>query len=101
MKKIFAAVLAIVLLAATCSTAFAKATYDPEKPYFVIVACDEETGETYVTEIGLKTTIKRIKANLVYEVYFIEADGLVPLDFEIVEDDVVFTNKLTKEPLEL
>lgn len=101
MKKIFAAVLAIVLLTATCSTAFAKAMYDPEKPYFVIVARDEVTGETYVTEIGLKTTIKRIKANLVYEVYFIEADGLVPLDFEIVEDKVIFTNKLTKEPFEV
>lgn len=101
MKKIFAIALAIVLLAATCSTAFAKATYDPEKPYFVIVARDGETGETYVTEVGLKTTIKRIKANLVYEVYFIEADGLVPLDFEVVEDDVIFINKLTNEPLEL
>lgn len=80
MKKFAALLIALVLLTLTASTAFAKTTYDPEKPCFVIVAKDEETEMTYVTEVSYKTAMKRITAGLVYEVYLLEADSLVKLE---------------------
>lgn len=80
MKKFSALLIALVLLTLTASTAFAKTTYDPEKPCFVIVAKDDETGMTYVTEVSYKTVMKRVAAGLVYEVYLLEADSLVRLE---------------------
>lgn len=101
MKKFAALILAVVLLTLTASTAFAKTVYDPEKLHFVIVAADEETKETYCTIITYKTAVKRILAGLVYEVYLLEADSLVPVAFQVdtTLNAVVFTNRLTGEPI--
>lgn len=101
MKKFAALILAVVLLTLTASTAFAKTVYDPEKLHLVIVAADEETKETYCTIVTYKTAVKRILAGLVYEVYMLEADSLVPVDFQAdaTQNAVVFTNRLTGEPI--
>lgn len=97
MKKFSALLIALILLALTASTAFAKTTYDPEKPCFVIVAEDEKTGATYVTEVTYKTAAKRILAGLVYEVYMLEADALVACDFVVEEGKVIITSTVTGE----
>lgn len=101
MKKFASLILAVVLLALTAAPALAKTVYDPEKLHFVIVAKDEKTGETYVTTVTYKTTVKRIIAGLVYEVYMLEADSLVPVDFQVdtTLNTVAFTNRLTGEPI--
>ena len=101
MKKFVAIILAAILLTLTASTAFAKTVFDPEKLHFVIVAADEKTGETYVTTVTYKTVVKRILAGLVYEVYLLEADSLVPVDFsaDATLKAVSFTNRLTGEAI--
>lgn len=97
MKKFAAVALAIVLLLATV-TAYAKTPYDPEKPCFVIVAKDDETGDTYVTEVTYKTAAKRVAAGLVYEIYILESDALVRVEVETDEEGkTVFTHSVTKE----
>lgn len=100
MKKFAALILAVLLLTLTASTALAKTVYDPDKIMFVIVAADEETSETYVTTVTLKTTVKRIKAGQVYEVYMLNADSLVPVDFTVDEENAVhLVNRLTQEEI--
>ena len=100
MKKFTAIVLAAILLTLTFSTAFAKTVYDADKLHFVIVARDEETNETYCTIVTYKTTVKRIAAGLVYEVYMMEANSLVPVDFSIdAENNVILVNHLTNEAI--
>jgi len=101
MKKFAALILAVILLTLTASTAFAKTVYDPEKLHFVIVASDEKTGDTYVTTVTYKTAVKRILAGLVYEVYLLEADSLVPVDFvaDTTLKAVALTNRITGEPI--
>lgn len=97
MKKFAAITLAIILLLATV-TAYAKTTYDPEKPCFVIVAKDDETGGTYVTEVTYKTAAKRVAAGLVYEIYVLESDALVRVEVETDEEGkTVFIHGVTKE----
>ena len=97
MKKIVATILTVALLLTCVSSAFAKATYDPEKLCFVIVAIDEETRETYVTEVSYKTTMKRINAGLVYEVYLLEADSLVRLEMVETDGEWTLVNLNTEE----
>ena len=100
MKKITAIILAALLLTLTAATALAKTTYDPEKLHLVIVAADEKTGDTYCTIVTLKTAVKRIAAGLVYEVYMLEADSLVPVDFTKNESgEIILTNRLTLEAI--
>lgn len=100
MKKFVAIILAALLLTLTASTALAKTVYDPEKLHFVIVAKDEETNVTYCTIVTYKTAVKRIAAGLVYEVYMLEADSLVPVDFSIdAENNVILINRLTNEAI--
>lgn len=97
MKKLAAVALAIVLLFATV-TAYAKTTYDPEKLCFVIVAKDDETGDTYVTEVTYKTAAKRVAAGLVYEIYVLESDALVKVEVETDEEGkTIFIHSVTKE----
>lgn len=99
MKKISALILAVVLLTLTASTAFAKTTYDPDKLHFVIVAADEETRATYVTTVSYKTAAKRIAAGLVYEIYMLESDSIVPVDFSSADGVVTLVNRLTGEQI--
>lgn len=100
MKKFTVIILVAILLTLTASTAFAKTVYDPDKLHFVIVARDEKTDETYVTTVTYKTAVKRISAGLVYEVYMLEADSLVPVDFSIDDEKAVtLVNRLTNEPI--
>lgn len=100
MKKFTALILAAILLTLTASTALAKTTYDPEKLHFVIVAADEKTGDTYCTIVTLKTAVKRITAGLVYEIFLLESDSLVPVDFAKNENgEIVLTNRLTLEAI--
>lgn len=101
MKKITAAILAILLLTLTTSAALAKTTYDPNKLHFVILAADEKTGETYVTAVTYKTAVKRIATGLVYEVYLMEENSLIPVDFATNEDgEIILTNRITLEIIE-
>lgn len=95
MKKLAALILAALILAATAATALAKTTYDPGKLHFIIVAADEDTGDTYATIITYKTALKRIKAGHVYELYLLESDALVPVDYTITADGVTLTNRMT------
>lgn len=100
MKKFAALVLAVVLFSLVTLPAFAKTTYDPEKLQFVIVAADEETNETYVTMVGYKTVMKRIALGLVYQVFLIEADCLVELQFSLnADNEYILTNPLTMEEI--
>ena len=98
MKKFAALLIALVLLTLTASTAFAKTVYDPEKTCFVVVAKDEETGSTYVTELGYKATVKRIAAGLVYDLFILEVDALVRVEFKVtMEHEVILTHSITGE----
>ena len=100
MKKFTAIILAAILLTLTASTALAKTVYDPDKMHFIIVAADEETKETYVAEVTYKTVLKRVAANLVYEVYLLEADGLIPLSFTVdAYGTVTLTSNITGETI--
>lgn len=100
MKKFVAIILAALLLTLTASTALAKTVYDPDKLHFVIVAEDEESGKTYCTVVTYKTVVKRIQAGLVYEVYMLEADALVPVDFSIdAEKAVILVSRITGEQI--
>ncbi len=100
MKKYTAIILAVILLTLTAAPAFAKTVYDSEKLHFVIVAADEESKETYVTTVTYKTAVKRIAAGLVYEIFLLDADSLIPVDFKV--DDVkavTLVNRMTGETI--
>ena len=100
MKKFAAIIIIAIMTVMTISTAFAKTAYDPEKLHFVIVAVDEETEETYTTTVTYKTTVKRIQAGLVKEVYLLDMNRLIPVDFSIdAENNVILVNHLTNEPI--
>ena len=101
MKKFVAIILAAILLTLTTSTALAKTVYDSEKLHFVIVAKDEKTHDTYVTTVTYKTAVKRIASGLVYEIYLLEADSIVPVDWTKTEDGTItLVNRLTNEAIE-
>jgi hypothetical protein len=102
MKKITAIIMVSILIIMTSATALAKTVYDPEKLHFLIVAKDEKTRDTYVTTVSYKTAVKRIVANLVYEIYMLESDSIVPVDYVVDEtlNAVAFTNRLTGELIE-
>lgn len=97
MKKITAIILVAILISLTSAPALAKTVYDPEKLHFIIVAIEEETHDTYMTEVTYKTVVNRVMAGLVYEVYMLEADGLVPVDFAIIDGSVILTSRITGE----
>lgn len=100
MKKFTAIILAAILLTLTTSTAFAKTVYDSEKLHFVIVAEDEKTHETYVTTVTYKTAVKRILSGLVYEIYMLESDSIVPVDWTNGEGETItLVNRLTNEAI--
>ena len=97
MKRILIALVLLIVLIGISSNALARTAYNMEKDQFVVVAFDEEKNEAYTTVITRKSVERLIKANVVCEIYYFECDGLIKLDWEIAEEEIIFTNTITNE----
>ena len=98
MKKMISLVLVLVLSLSMVSTAFAKTKYEDGKNQYLILAVDD-TGATYVSVVGYKYAVRTIKAGKVFEIYLMESERLVPLKFEVVDNNVILTSTVTDEVL--
>lgn len=100
MKKVIALVLIIAIaLSVVISASADRVRYDTNKDIFVVVAADDN-GVTYTATLQRKAVEKLIKANALYDLYLLECDSLVPLDWNIMnENQIVITSKITGEVL--
>ena len=99
MKKVLALVL-VLSVVFSAVPAFAKTAYDPDKTHLVIVAWDSEDECVYTSVVTYKTAIKRILSGDIYEIYLLEAECLLKLDWGVAENGRAYiTNPVTEREI--